>query len=79
MITKEKIKNLINECETQLKDLFEKADEIALKNQRKVLDAFINNRISTHHFNFSTGYGYGDSAKEALNRLLAMFFIPKTQ
>lgn len=74
MIIKEKIKNLINECETQLKDLFEKADEIALKNQRKVLDAFINNRISTHHFNFSTGYGYGDSAKEALNRLFSDVF-----
>jgi len=66
--------NLINNCEKQLKPLFEKAEEIALFNQEKVLNAFQNNKIALRHFTGTTGYGYGDEGKETLNKLFADVF-----
>ncbi|MCM1367369.1 MAG: methionine gamma-lyase family protein [Roseburia sp.] len=63
--------------EKALKDLapaFSRIDETALINQRKVLDAFISNKIALRHFTPTTGYGYDDAAREALNRLFADVF-----
>ena len=40
-------------------------------NQQKVLRAFINNRVGESHFAGSTGYGYGDRGREALEAVLA--------
>ncbi|MCH5165250.1 MAG: methionine gamma-lyase family protein [Clostridiales bacterium] len=45
---------------------FEKVEETALINQRKVLDAFIANKIALRHFTPTTGYGYDDVARDTL-------------
>ena len=50
------------------------ADEIAYVNQKKVLDAFHSQRVSDHHFNPSTGYGYDDEGRDTLERVYAEVF-----
>jgi cystathionine beta-lyase family protein involved in aluminum resistance len=64
----------IKECENKAKKEFDIIDDIALSNQKKVLDAFAKNRISAIHFNPSSGYGYDDAGRNALNRLFADVF-----
>lgn len=62
---------------TALKELsvdLAEVDAIALKNQKKVLDAFAENRIALRHFAPSTGYGYDDVARDTLNKLFADVF-----
>lgn len=61
------IKNAEKKCEQILK----KIDEIAYKNQYKVLNAFRENAIGPRHFAQSTGYGYDDVGRDTLNRLFA--------
>ena len=50
------MKEWIKECERALRPLYERLDEIALFNQKKVLDAFRNNKLALRHFAPSTGY-----------------------
>lgn len=49
-------------------------EEITEYNQQKVLAAFINNRVSETDFAGSTGYGYGDSGRDKLDRIYAEIF-----
>ena len=65
---------LINSCEEQLKDNFKLLDETALFNQEKVLKAFQKRNIALRHFVGTTGYGYGDEGKEALNDVISDIF-----
>lgn len=65
---------LIERCEEQLKDQFKIAEDTALYNQKKVLDAFKKNKVALRHFSGSTGYGYGDEGRDVLNRLVADIF-----
>ena len=53
---------------------FSEIDEITEYNQRKVLAAFINNRVDETDFNSTTGYGYNDKGREKLDRLIAEIF-----
>ncbi len=53
---------------------FKKVDEMAEYNQQKVLKAFIDNKVSDRHFAGSTGYGYGDDGREALERVFTQVF-----
>ena len=64
----------ILQAEEQLKNEFKLAEDIALNNQNKVLNAFIENRISANHFNGSTGYGYNDLGREKLCSVFAYSF-----
>lgn len=57
-----------------LEDRFKQIDETALVNQKKVLDAFIKNRIALRHFAPTTGYGYDDVGRDTLCRLFADVF-----
>ena len=50
---------------------FEQLNEIQEYNQQKVLHAFQQNRISAAHLNESTGYGYGDMGRDALDKVFA--------
>ncbi len=50
------------------------ADETAYVNQKKVLEAFHSQRVSDHHFNPSTGYGYDDEGRDTLERVYADVF-----
>lgn len=49
-------------------------DETADWNQQKMLAAFNKNRVSESHFAASTGYGYGDRGRDALDRVYADAF-----
>ena len=66
--------DLINSCEENLQENFKKIDEIALFNQEKVLNAFKKRNIALRHFVGTTGYGYGDEGKEALNDVISDIF-----
>lgn len=61
----------INECELELKDEYRRLDEIALANQKKVLDAFKKHEIQARHMCGTTGYGYDDIGRDALCAVFA--------
>lgn len=65
---------LIKQCEIQLKDQFSRLDDIALYNQKKVLDAYKNQSIQARHMFGTTGYGYDDIGRDTLCRLYADIF-----
>ncbi|HHV65056.1 MAG TPA: hypothetical protein GXX46_08300 [Peptococcaceae bacterium] len=46
-------------------------DQIAEINHRKVLKAFRDAKVSTYHLTGTTGYGLGDSGREALDKVMA--------
>lgn len=64
------IKNIEEKIQKQL----QLAGETAYINQEKVLTAFHNQRVSDHHFNPSTGYGYDDEGRDTLERVYADVF-----
>ncbi|MDD6094113.1 MAG: methionine gamma-lyase family protein, partial [bacterium] len=53
---------------------FGEIEEITEYNQQKVLKAFIDSRVSEADFAGSTGYGYGDTGREKLDRIYADIF-----
>ena len=68
------IDNRILEAEKELAPIFKKAEEVALSNTNKILNAFRNNRISANHFYGSTGYGFDDLGREKLSKVFADSF-----
>ncbi len=70
----EKIKAASDAALIKAKAKFNEIDDIAEYNQQKVLSAFINNRVSETDFSGSTGYGYGDTGREKLDRIYAEIF-----
>lgn len=67
----DKIYSLVNTCEKEVKKEFEKLDELCEKNSLKVLNAFRNNNISEIHFSSTTGYGYNDIGRDAIEKVFA--------
>ncbi len=65
------IKKVADEACFECKKIFNKIEEVKEYNSQKVLKAFINNRVSESHFNQSTGYGYGDRGRDALDKIFA--------
>lgn len=65
---------LMEETEQELHEQFAKVDAIAGVNQLKVLKAFQNHRISYAHFAETSGYGYDDLGRDALDRVYAEVF-----
>ena len=68
------IENLIGQAEQALFSRFSKIDKTAFLNQKKVLEAFWEYKISEAHFSPSTGYGYNDRGREALDLVWARVF-----
>ena len=60
---------LINSCENDCLEEFKKLDDICLKNSIKVLSGFHKNRINESHFNSTTGYGYNDLGRDAIEEV----------
>lgn len=54
-----------------LRGRFSEIDDVAAYNQAKVLKAFQENRISYAHFGETTGYGYDDMGRDALDKVYA--------
>ena len=65
---------IINEEEKNLKEQYNKIDEICIKNSKKVLEAFQNNKVSEVHFNETTGYGYNDIGRETIEKIYKEIF-----
>ena len=65
---------ICEEAESDLAAEFERADDICSINQLKVLKAFQDNHINATHFDWSTGYGYDDPGREAVERVYASVF-----
>ena len=63
------IVELVNKCEKDCEEEFKKIDEMAFKNSLKVLSSFHKNRINESHFNSTTGYGYNDLGREAIEEV----------
>ena len=70
----ENTKNIVNDCEKELRDVFEKIDEVCEFNSLKVLNAFHKNNLSESHFNTTTGYGYNDFGRDVIEDIYADIF-----
>ena len=64
----------IFKLEKKLESIFKKIDEISFINSKKVIESFWKENISESHFMCSTGYGYGDIGRDALERVFANIF-----
>ena len=69
-----KANEIVDKAHNSIKDIFEYIDEITEYNQKKVLDAFYNNKIGEEHFYTVTGYGHDDIGREALDKVFADTF-----
>ena len=67
----DKAKELVLKAEESLKEEFKKIDDMCDINSLKVLRAFNNNKISEVHFNSTTGYGYDDVGRDAIEKVFA--------
>lgn len=68
------MEELIQKTENEIRSIFEERQRICEFNEKKVLTAFINNHISEAHLNGTTGYGYGDIGREAIENIFAEVF-----
>ena len=69
-----KIIDLSTNAEKNVENIFEKIDDICEYNSLKVLKAFQDNNISDIHFNSTTGYGYSDVGREAIEKIYSQIF-----
>lgn len=65
------IREIIEKAELKCKTIYKKIDDLVLHNQRKVLRAFQENRVTLSHFAPSSGYGYEDTGKYKLGEVFA--------
>lgn len=63
--------NVIIDSEKEVQDVFKKIDDTAFFYSEKVLNAFHKFRVSESHFNSTTGYGYNDIGREAIENIFA--------
>lgn len=71
MVDTEKV---LRETEDKLSERFKQIDDIAFKNQKKVLKAFIDCKVSSQCFAGTTGYGYDDVGRDTLAKVYAKVF-----
>ena len=67
-------KTQLKQAEEKLINQFAVIDEIAFENQKKVLNAFNEMRVSPQCFAGTTGYGYDDVGRDTLARVYAKVF-----
>lgn len=72
-ISKEVI-NASEKVQKKIKNQFEHIEEIAEYNQIKVMSAFKKNRVAEAHFFGTSGYGYNDMGREAIENIYADIF-----
>lgn len=64
----------LEEIENELADQFKRIDDITFYNQKKVLNAFKECKVSSQCFSGTTGYGYGDLGRDRLGEVFAKTF-----
>jgi len=65
---------LAEEVEEDVRPIYRKIEETALKNQGRVLESFRKAKVSDFHLKGSTGYGYGDEGRRVLEEVYAGVF-----
>ena len=73
-MVRKNVVEFVYECEERIKDKLEEIDKISFFNSMKVLNALHNNKISSSHFEGSTGYGYDDLGRDTIERVYADIF-----
>ena len=71
---KPELEEWAKEKEEELKVKYEEIDEICEYNSVKVLHALQQNHISEIHFGSTSGYGYNDIGREAVEKVFAQIF-----
>ena len=69
-----RVSDLANEIEEEYNGKYDEIENIALYNQAKVLQAFKEANISQMHFGKTTGYGYNDVGREAIEKIYSNIF-----
>ena len=67
----------INRIEKSLSEQFSYIEEVRDYNQRKVLEAFKDNRVAPEHFMTVSGYGHDDIGREVLDKTFAQVLVLK--
>lgn len=62
---------LSKKAEIDLKEIYDKIDEVAFYNSNRILSAFIENRVEYADFTDRNGYGIFDSGREKLEKIFA--------
>ncbi|MDI9420588.1 MAG: hypothetical protein GX228_00705 [Firmicutes bacterium] len=66
--------SIVQEAKAKVREQWERVSEITRINQAKVLRAFQRNQVGTHCFTESTGYGYHDLGRDALENVYKSVF-----
>ncbi len=69
-----RVLDAVDEAEQQVESVFQELDDIMAYNQYKILSAFQEHRIRDVHFRWTTGYGYDDPGREAMEKVYATVF-----
>lgn len=69
-----RVLDVVDEAEQQVESVFQELDDIMAYNQYKILSAFQKHRIRDVHFRWTTGYGYDDPGREAMEKVYATVF-----
>ena len=67
----EKVEKLSLQAEKELESIFGEIDEMCLKNSKKILNAFTENKVSYTDFQDINGYGYYDGGRNKLEKIFA--------
>lgn len=70
----DKLIDIVEKSENNLKEEFTEIENTALYNQSKILKAFNEAKISQAHFGKTTGYGYNDIGREAIEKVYSSVF-----
>lgn len=69
--TKEQLQELIKKIEQKIEPQIKKIEQQCQKNSKKVLTAFQTYQITDAHFGSTSGYGYDDMGRDALEKVFA--------
>ena len=67
----EKILKLAYEAEIALKEHFDRIDSVSFANTNKIMESFMEHRVSDVMFNPTSGYGYDDKGRDTLDEIWA--------
>ena len=70
----DRLLQIASQAERELAPIFAKIDSISFDNTERVLEAFREYRVSEGMFAGTTGYGYDDMGREALDNIYARVF-----
>ncbi len=70
------VKEIIDKSERELVEegVFKRVEDIAFYNQKKVMDAFREYKVSDSYFAGTSGYGYDDKGRDMLDKIYAKVF-----